>query len=42
MARTSTGAGYWIATKDGKVAHFGDAPALGSAPRAAVILSSCL
>ena len=26
----------------GKVAHFGDAPGLGRAPRAAVILSSCL
>ena len=41
IARTATGAGYWIATKDGAVAHFGDAPKLGGTSHAAVIVSNC-
>ena len=32
MARTPSGAGYWIVAADGRVSAYGDAPLLGSAP----------
>ena len=41
IARTPSGNGYWLCSKDGAVGAFGDAPALGSIKAPTAVLVRC-
>ena len=41
IARTPSGNGYWLASQDGTVGAFGDAPALGSVKAPTAVLVRC-